>query len=1060
MDVLCHLIGEGEEFCEALRGIPSGLGEVIAKTGVRQRVEQEKEKERKKRGGEGGEDGGEPPRPQRAFVEVEEGLLEKRGYKPLMAFKSGGLAAQTFVIWETTRRKLRVMKYCDWEGVDGNGKGFLVNQVERMRELGGEEFGGVVPEVMEVSEDEEEGEGGKAFFYVMEYCPLQTLSDFLDRHPKASHSSFFGQLDLLLRHKVTYFLDRPSSWVTAPSSLTPSPSAPSPTPSSSFNPLEYLHTHYLNRVQRRIDLLTNPTADLNRTWRENGNPVNFLSPFFRRLVDAPSLLINNHPFPNLPHLLSLLHEHPSLLPSLAPLSLTIAHGDEYTDNVGFNVRKSYEPLTMSDLVLFDLRGATAGARIDPVYDLGKIAHSFFVTLVKQAKALMVDVGEEEVEERDQEEKEGKEKPFSLSLNFYDPSKVSRHLSIRNNFYPFLNSHQPLLSIFQRMGEDPSRWLTRTRFAEAIHIACDAPNRIEDDPTGSISTTFYAISVVLLTDFLRGQGVTLPEWASSLDALFGELREEGERGVKENVERLEEVVRREEERGGEGRGTGVGVLVGGSVHEGEEALRVMVEKRGRGEVRVVDGLGVVERYEERVGEVEREMEEGREVQVEVTSGCYSVLIRERQGKGEEEGVCCEVLLARKRQEGEEKEEKRVVRLMEQSLTLLTTPPRLLPLSPPPPSCHIPGLSVHSTSPPSSDFLCSWSLHLIQQEEKEEKEEEEEDDEWEKEEKNEEKKLLKKLALHFLRWDSALSLLAQGTLPLPFPSTPSLPPSSNICILTPNAASLSRYPSLLTTFFSWIKRDVSDINVKAFGDCNFRDAPLFWLGVTDFDGFRSLESSQLSCSALFNFVVGRPFGGGEGGRRRKREERVVVLGARGLLGRGVVRVLEEEGYENVIGTYWSSEPPLPNNHNHTTNTTYHKLNLHDSSALSSFLFHHPPTLLIHCCGIMADQSQSHPLLSLSLNSLSYQHIQNIYKGDIIYISTDRVFGPPAQSPPYLSSSFSSPTLTYGKHKRRVEKGGGGKREGGRTLLVRGGPLWGWGGEGCRGQFFTQTLGKLSR
>ena len=165
---------------------------------------------------------------------------------------------------------------------------------------------------------------------------------------------------------------------------------------------------------------------------------------FQKLLAAEKIIINGKvELPNLPLLIERIEREGEILEEIKPLVLCLTHGDEYLDNVGFELlemveergkrengrenggengkengrigdcetkdeeeerrkkekrkmekeeketrqkREEFLPKEETKLqervVLFDIRGTNPQKKIDVVYDLGKIAHSFFISLVK------------------------------------------------------------------------------------------------------------------------------------------------------------------------------------------------------------------------------------------------------------------------------------------------------------------------------------------------------------------------------------------------------------------------------------------------------------------------------------------------------------------------------------------------------------------------------------------------------------------------------------------------------------------------------------------------------
>ena len=336
-----------------------------------------------------------------------------------------------------------------------------------------------IPAVFDRNELASEGNRNSAFFYSMEYRPFETLSEYLLCDPAANGQEFFSRLDVALRHQVRMLYDQPETWIVADQ-----PGEDS-----------YLQKFYIDRFRRRLTLLADPGANLNSDWIEGIAPVNHAALMFTRLMSTDTLTINGITYPNLPRLLELLDIHKDKINQIEPKLLGLAHGDGHIGNIGFEIGKRIE----DGFVLFDLRGADANARIDIGYDTGKLAFSFLHALIDRAHALKVPASSLEVNE------ETREANVRLEFDASQMDIILLHLELRKQLWGFLQNHQPLTDVFRKMGEEPEIWLVRTQLGEAIQLLGPAPDRLKDDPSGSISMTYYVLTTLLLNNFLRSNG---------------------------------------------------------------------------------------------------------------------------------------------------------------------------------------------------------------------------------------------------------------------------------------------------------------------------------------------------------------------------------------------------------------------------------------------------------------------------------------------------------------------------------------------------------------------------
>ena len=96
--------------------------------------------------------------------------------------------------------------------------------------------------------EREEGEK-KGYFYSMEYRPMETVSNYLLRNRDASLSGFLSRIDALLSLQCTLLYEKREEWREV----------------KKEDPL-YFENNYLGRLKRRLSMLADPNACLNRNW--------------------------------------------------------------------------------------------------------------------------------------------------------------------------------------------------------------------------------------------------------------------------------------------------------------------------------------------------------------------------------------------------------------------------------------------------------------------------------------------------------------------------------------------------------------------------------------------------------------------------------------------------------------------------------------------------------------------------------------------------------------------------------------------------------------------------
>jgi dTDP-4-dehydrorhamnose reductase len=107
------------------------------------------------------------------------------------------------------------------------------------------------------------------------------------------------------------------------------------------------------------------------------------------------------------------------------------------------------------------------------------------------------------------------------------------------------------------------------------------------------------------------------------------------------------------------------------------------------------------------------------------------------------------------------------------------------------------------------------------------------------------------------------------------------------------------------------------------------------------------------------------------------KVVVVGASGFLGQ---KLMEEfSPYHSSVGTYSSKKLP-----------GLRKLDITKRSQVARFIETHSPNLIIHAAGLTdVDLCEREQDLAYQVNIAGTENILDVYRGRIIYVSTDFVF-----------------------------------------------------------------------
>jgi len=140
------------------------------------------------------------------------------------------------------------------------------------------------------------------------------------------------------------------------------------------------------------------------------------------------------------------------------------------------------------------------------------------------------------------------------------------------------------------------------------------------------------------------------------------------------------------------------------------------------------------------------------------------------------------------------------------------------------------------------------------------------------------------------------------------------------------------------------------------------------------------------------------------------KVLITGASGMLGRSVLKNLNETSNYECIGTGMTrANPPL------------RKLDLLNPDAITQLMNEWHPNVVVHCAAErFPDRASADPKRTIALNVDSSKKLAEEcgrIGASLIYISTDYVFDGGVQSgqqPPYLTDSKTMPINIYGESK----------------------------------------------
>ena len=141
------------------------------------------------------------------------------------------------------------------------------------------------------------------------------------------------------------------------------------------------------------------------------------------------------------------------------------------------------------------------------------------------------------------------------------------------------------------------------------------------------------------------------------------------------------------------------------------------------------------------------------------------------------------------------------------------------------------------------------------------------------------------------------------------------------------------------------------------------------------------------------------------------RTLILGASGLIGGNLHRILKETSDWPVIGTHFSYQAK--------DTLFYNTLDLRDPKNFDVPSF--KPEVVVHCGALTwVDYCEENPEESYTKTVQSTRNALKLaesYNSDFIYISTDYVFD--GKTGPYTENEGINPISVYGKHKLEAER-----------------------------------------
>lgn len=146
-------------------------------------------------------------------------------------------------------------------------------------------------------------------------------------------------------------------------------------------------------------------------------------------------------------------------------------------------------------------------------------------------------------------------------------------------------------------------------------------------------------------------------------------------------------------------------------------------------------------------------------------------------------------------------------------------------------------------------------------------------------------------------------------------------------------------------------------------------------------------------------------------RLQNTRVLIIGGSGFLGSKLKDSIR--GGDNYA-TFFKNKP-ISNDHNLSKSI---RMDIRKKSEIIYAIKTVKPSVVIHCGGITdTDLCEKEKQLAWDTNVGGVENLMSVYRGKIIYFSTDYVFD--GQNPPYSEESKPNPLNCYGMTKLEAEK-----------------------------------------
>lgn len=395
-------------------------------------------------------------------------ILKANGYKSAGNIERGGSASSTFLA-RLPDGQLVIVKYSDWPGVSGNGTEWLRRQAEKLLDIQNsypEEARRLYPRVIQYYSDLEHD----VVFYAMEYFDgAEDLTKYWLNNDAISGVELNEQVDKVLSDMARTHYGQENS-----------------TESSD------MRVNLLDRAKYRLGLLpihhgTN-YEKLVHTMPFDVGTVHYpdTSYLFEDLLNQRVVTLNGRVYPNLPILLRVLESKMVEYEKTMGMSLfsPFVHGD-------LTLRNFLRLPDGTDRII-DVRGKnihpTSPSKTSIEYDLAKIAHSFFLELIRN-----------DLYSLDAKRVNGL---LDFELTYEDSDGARKYLEAWREFYQTLSANEELKKLFEG---HPADWQRYVELGEAINYISDAVHRFAQDSTGEHPLIYYLQATVGLYKILQEDG---------------------------------------------------------------------------------------------------------------------------------------------------------------------------------------------------------------------------------------------------------------------------------------------------------------------------------------------------------------------------------------------------------------------------------------------------------------------------------------------------------------------------------------------------------------------------